>query len=277
MSALSKETTIICEYESRTIGCPDDQVLEIVNCNYGRTSLRPCAWGNHHVTNCTLPSAVDAARAHCNGRNTCELTAKSGVWKANPCVGVIKYVEVKYICNEVGPSGKNCTIFFLTPFLFCINCFTAVNTPLIDQFNKLLHFQKILCTFYYWLYLWKIIFTNIMDSFFIWSIQSLKNDKKFAQLMFSKIQQFPLLLSSLFLQPRKAQFILVTRILIHWWFLEQLHITYIIIRLPTEAGKIEVLLILTIPWAVLYCIVQIVLWFSQIINAKGWFSRYFWQ
>ena len=195
MSALSKETTIICEYESRTIGCPDDQVLEIVNCNYGRTSLRPCAWGNHHVTNCTLPSAVDAARAHCNGRNTCELTAKSGVWKANPCVGVIKYVEVKYICNEVGPSGKNCTIFFLTPFLFCINCFTAVNTPLIDQFNKLLHFQKILCTFYYWLYLWKIIFTNIMDSFFIWSIQSLKNDKKFAQLMFSKIQQFPLLLS----------------------------------------------------------------------------------
>ena len=118
VSALSKETTIICEYESRTIGCPDDQVLEIVNCNYGRTSVRPCAWGSHQVTNCTLPSAIDTARAHCNGQNTCELTAKSGVWKANPCIGVIKYVEVKYICNEVGPSGK-LLIYFVR--LFCLS------------------------------------------------------------------------------------------------------------------------------------------------------------
>ena len=65
------------------------------------------------MTNCTLPSAVDTARAHCNGHNKCELTAKSGVWKANPCIGVIKYVEVKYICNEVGPTGKNYKLIYI--------------------------------------------------------------------------------------------------------------------------------------------------------------------
>ena len=107
VSALATDTTIICEYESKTISCPDDQVIEIVNCNYGRTSARPCAWGTHHTTNCTLPNSVDIARAHCNGKSSCELVAKSGMWKANPCIGVIKYVEVKYICNEVGPAGKN--------------------------------------------------------------------------------------------------------------------------------------------------------------------------
>lgn len=106
VSSLATDTVIICEYDSRTIKCPDDQLIEIVNANYGRTSSRPCAWGTHQETNCTLPSSIDTARDHCNGKNECELVAKSGMWQANPCPGIIKYVEVKYICNEMGPSGK---------------------------------------------------------------------------------------------------------------------------------------------------------------------------
>lgn len=106
VSSLATDTVIICEYDYRTIKCPDDQLIEILNANYGRTSSRPCAWGTHQETNCTLPSAIDIARDRCNGKNECELVAKSGMWQANPCPGIIKYVEVKYICNEIGPSGE---------------------------------------------------------------------------------------------------------------------------------------------------------------------------
>ena len=102
---MNQDTILICEYQSRTISCPVDQVINVVFANYGRTSSRPCAWGTHHDTNCTLPNAIDIARVHCNGQNSCELVAKNSMWKINPCPGIIKYVEVKYICDEIGPSG----------------------------------------------------------------------------------------------------------------------------------------------------------------------------
>lgn len=110
---MSQDNVLICEYQSRTISCPSDQVIEIVYANYGRTSIRPCAWGTHHDTNCTLPSAINTAREVCNGRNSCELVAKNSMWKVNPCPGIIKYVEVKYICNEVAPQRKwEYSVFF---------------------------------------------------------------------------------------------------------------------------------------------------------------------
>lgn len=109
---MTTDTVIICEYESKTIKCPGDQLIEVVNANYGRTSSRPCAWGTHQMTNCTLPSAIDTARKHCNKHNSCELIAKSGMWGANPCPGIIKYVEVKYMCNELPESGIFCMLLF---------------------------------------------------------------------------------------------------------------------------------------------------------------------
>lgn len=104
-ASMSQETVLICEYQSRTISCPADQVIEIVFANFGRTSSRPCAWGTHHQTNCTLPNAITTARERCNGLNSCELIAKNSMWKGNPCPGIIKYVEVKFICDEVGPEA----------------------------------------------------------------------------------------------------------------------------------------------------------------------------
>lgn len=105
-SSMSTDMILICEYQSKNISCPADQVIEMVYANYGRTSSRPCAWGTHQDTNCTLPSSTNVAREYCDGHNSCELVAKNSMWKVNPCPGIIKYVELKYICNLIPPKGK---------------------------------------------------------------------------------------------------------------------------------------------------------------------------
>lgn len=95
----------------------------MVYANYGRTSTRPCAWGTHHDTNCTLPTAINTAREHCNDKNSCELIAKNSMWKTNPCPGIIKYVEVKYICNEVTPNSK---LLFLSRYVLVLMYFVSI-------------------------------------------------------------------------------------------------------------------------------------------------------
>ena len=110
-SSINPDTVIVCEYQSSTILCPSDQFIEILFANYGRTSQRPCAWGTHRETNCSLANSIDIARKECNGKNSCELVAKNSMWKINPCPGIIKYVEVKYICDGAGPRGISVASF----------------------------------------------------------------------------------------------------------------------------------------------------------------------
>ncbi|XP_078659901.1 lymphocyte antigen 75-like isoform X2 [Branchiostoma floridae x Branchiostoma belcheri] len=87
----------LCERYQFDLSCDDDEVIEIIDANYGRTSQTICADSPISVTNCLSPTSVDVVRGTCDGQQTCTLQATNAVF-GDPCQGTYKYLEVTYRC-----------------------------------------------------------------------------------------------------------------------------------------------------------------------------------
>ena len=64
---------------------------------YGRLQNGICLARNFLNVNCTASTSFDVISYRCNGKETCEVKAANS-WFGDPCVGVVKYLDIKYEC-----------------------------------------------------------------------------------------------------------------------------------------------------------------------------------
>jgi len=82
-----------------TLDC-GSSVIEIVYGNYGRTNSAICPGVNSNASNCcNCEGGLDKIKDLCNGMTSCKLQAKNSFF-GDPCVGIYKYLEVKYRCVD---------------------------------------------------------------------------------------------------------------------------------------------------------------------------------
>lgn len=80
------------------ISCPSNQTISIAYANYGRTSEIPCQGKRKYImTNCKSKTTLIMAKALCEGRRECRITALNTYW-GNPCPGILKYMDIRYQC-----------------------------------------------------------------------------------------------------------------------------------------------------------------------------------
>ncbi|XP_028289475.1 polycystic kidney disease protein 1-like 2 [Parambassis ranga] len=109
----SKELQFICQFEfgrsivcagrNTTLLCGAGQVLMIDSCFYGRdsvhycrSSLSPSASTQHE---CGWVDVADAIAAHCNGRQSCEISAVMTSFH-DLCPQLLSYLSVDYHCKD---------------------------------------------------------------------------------------------------------------------------------------------------------------------------------
>ena len=99
-----KKMITICEHTpAQKISCPYDyQVICITNAFYGRQSAHVCR-SNTSITSCASASSTDAkVKKLCDGSRECILHASPSVF-GDPCEGIRKYLEVRYVCSGYRP------------------------------------------------------------------------------------------------------------------------------------------------------------------------------
>ncbi|XP_021353729.1 zonadhesin-like [Mizuhopecten yessoensis] len=101
---------VICESQTKIIGCRDGGLIKITNAVYGRLNKLTCLnllllFSN---TNCKSSSSLEKVRNSCEDKTHCVLSARSSVF-GDPCPGTNKYLEVTYRC--IPPVPETCGKF----------------------------------------------------------------------------------------------------------------------------------------------------------------------
>ncbi|XP_078353646.1 L-rhamnose-binding lectin CSL3-like [Oculina patagonica] len=91
----AEEHRRVCEHKVMTITCPDSMEINILSASYGRTQQGLC--GRNGNTKCHAGTSMRIARHECQGQPRCTLHASNTVF-GDPCVGTLKYLEIKYKC-----------------------------------------------------------------------------------------------------------------------------------------------------------------------------------
>ncbi|XP_072537155.1 rhamnose-binding lectin-like [Salminus brasiliensis] len=91
---------VLCEDSYGTLDC-GNEVIQIINANYGRTDGTTCSEGLPGSlignTNCYAPDTLTSVATVCNGRSSCPVQASYTIF-TDPCVGISKYLTVSYFC-----------------------------------------------------------------------------------------------------------------------------------------------------------------------------------
>ncbi|XP_076847683.1 rhamnose-binding lectin-like [Brachyhypopomus gauderio] len=97
---------VICEDGYSTLDCGND-VVDIINANYGRTDSTTCSTGLPSFilanTNCYASNTLSLVAAECNGKTSCTVHASYTIFN-DPCIGISKYLTVSYRCLPVYTS-----------------------------------------------------------------------------------------------------------------------------------------------------------------------------
>ncbi|CAD5116778.1 DgyrCDS5627 [Dimorphilus gyrociliatus] len=99
---------LTCEHETLAIACPVSQVVKVLSAKYGRDKgdLKICH--RPSVTkfqkrvkssNCESGKSLNAVKNLCEGKDKCSILAKNNVF-SDPCVGIFKYLRVRYQCVD---------------------------------------------------------------------------------------------------------------------------------------------------------------------------------
>ena len=85
-----------CEYGELDIHCPAK--INIISANYGRLTGGHICDGSKasETTNCGAEGSIHIVRKKCHGKRECKLEASNSVF-GDPCAGVYKYLEVRFI------------------------------------------------------------------------------------------------------------------------------------------------------------------------------------
>ncbi|XP_052084223.1 uncharacterized protein LOC127721501 [Mytilus californianus] len=87
---------IICERNSAFIVC--NSHISILEAIYGRQTDANICPTLVKTSNCRSSASDGRVKHQCNGKSICELTASNQQF-GDPCIGVGKYLEVKYTCT----------------------------------------------------------------------------------------------------------------------------------------------------------------------------------
>ncbi|XP_061590867.1 L-rhamnose-binding lectin SML-like [Cololabis saira] len=96
------ERVITCDdlHNIHRLKC-DSGVISVISALYGRVDRETCSedWAAQRLTNthCSQAGTVDVIKNRCNGKQVCEINTNV-VRTSEPCSGVYKYIETKYIC-----------------------------------------------------------------------------------------------------------------------------------------------------------------------------------
>lgn len=87
-----------CNNQFMSIACPIG-AINVTYANFGR-SVYQNSCGTHKNVNCYFLESLSMVQSECNGRTLCEFYPGQNFFKIDPCMGVIKYTEVEWICGE---------------------------------------------------------------------------------------------------------------------------------------------------------------------------------
>nr|XP_006814361.1 PREDICTED: L-rhamnose-binding lectin CSL3-like [Saccoglossus kowalevskii] len=96
--------TVVCENNQMSLTCFDGKVLKIVYANYGRTDEITCnSEEQNQDTNCRDPNSLQVVQNSCENNAACEIEVNNDVF-SDLCIGVFKYLAVRYKCVIPSPS-----------------------------------------------------------------------------------------------------------------------------------------------------------------------------
>ncbi|KAL5021052.1 hypothetical protein ScPMuIL_000207 [Solemya velum] len=98
---------IVCEHNSQVLSCPNDETVNIIHADFGRTEGEHICGGPVRTTDCsTGGSALTTMQSTCWNQHACTITASNNVF-GDPCWGTFKYINVSYSCVATpGPSVR---------------------------------------------------------------------------------------------------------------------------------------------------------------------------
>ncbi|KAG8178837.1 hypothetical protein JTE90_016507 [Oedothorax gibbosus] len=94
-------TAHVCEHNNLQMKCDAGKVIQLLEANYGRTTLDKCSsyssdWNLH----CKSNNSEEIIKNKCDQKRSCEIEASNSVF-GDPCRGTMKYVEMQYYCSLV--------------------------------------------------------------------------------------------------------------------------------------------------------------------------------
>uniref|UniRef100_A0A4W4DZC4 SUEL-type lectin domain-containing protein n=1 Tax=Electrophorus electricus TaxID=8005 RepID=A0A4W4DZC4_ELEEL len=88
-------------FQSVNYVCTGNDVIQIINANYGRTDSTTCSHGLPDTiladTNCYASGTLSIVATKCNGKSSCTVQASNTTFK-DPCFGTSKYLTVSHHC-----------------------------------------------------------------------------------------------------------------------------------------------------------------------------------
>ncbi|EDO35091.1 predicted protein [Nematostella vectensis] len=100
----AKKNEMICEGKTAQLSCFQGLVIDVERALYGRSSVsQPCP-NNAAETICIkediVPETLRRIRYLCQGKNSCSFVANVDTLLGyDPCFGILKYVELRYVCK----------------------------------------------------------------------------------------------------------------------------------------------------------------------------------
>uniref|UniRef100_UPI0037E94973 L-rhamnose-binding lectin SML-like n=1 Tax=Semicossyphus pulcher TaxID=241346 RepID=UPI0037E94973 len=98
-----------CEHSFAHLQCDQGQVIFVHSADYGRHDLTTCSYkrvaSQTANTDCSGPTSKVAES--CNGKNSCVIKASNSEF-GDTCNGIVKYLEVAYLCEyPVSPPEES--------------------------------------------------------------------------------------------------------------------------------------------------------------------------
>ena len=91
-------STRTCENGHLSITCNDGSIIHIRYANYGRLDRTICMQEPILTDSCVAKRSLEIVGKRCNGLQKCRIQASNDVF-GDPCVGTVKYLEVRYSCE----------------------------------------------------------------------------------------------------------------------------------------------------------------------------------
>lgn len=88
---------VICEKATTKIDCLQGAKIKIIDALYGRKEGDLCV-KDDKTTTCKATNSLVTVASKCDGKQSCDVTARSDVFGGDPCSGVHKYAKVEYKC-----------------------------------------------------------------------------------------------------------------------------------------------------------------------------------
>eukprot|EP00794_Sanderia_malayensis_P017404 gene17404-19147_t len=98
--SINVSTVSVCEHKTAAIECQSPKLIHVQNAVYGRLNNDVCSVNTNQPNwSCNATTSYAVVLNYCQGKASCSVPAENGVF-GNPCIGTLKYLEVKTACRQ---------------------------------------------------------------------------------------------------------------------------------------------------------------------------------